>query len=175
MPPMSTRPPANCKLKIDGRDTRVVISPYIGQGGFELSNDALGARENFSLGPRPATLHEILLRQAGQAFVVELLDGRLGQVDEYRGYAAADMGPHTRRVTSLKFGLAHRGGLFKFRFEGIADPVDRTSIFQGAPTALMRSQYRFDIELEIADDDLQIYVVDAVALQAMQAYAKSAK
>ena len=170
---MSMRTPANCQLKIDGRATEAVISPYIGQHGFWLWNDALGARAHFSLAPRPASLHEILRQRAGGAFAIELLDKDLGQVDEYRGYAAVDMGPYTRRVTSLTLGLAHRDGVSKFQLAGIAGPVDPGSIFQGAGTAHTRSQYQFEVEFDIADEALHFYVVDGVALPAIQRYIKS--
>jgi len=171
---MSKRPPADCQLTIDGNEIDAVISPYIGRHGFSLWNEALGARAHFNdLAPGAASLLDVLQQQAGKAFVVQLLDKNLGSVDEYRGYAAADMGPHTRRVTSLRFGLSPGNGELTFRFEGTADPVDPASIFQGAPTAFMRSQYRFEIAFVIAHDDLQTYAEDKLPLQALQAYAMS--
>src|SRR4051812_42042571 len=98
-----TSPAANCRLKIKGRAAQAVISPHVSQSGFLLWNDAPGAREHFNLEPRPALLRELLLQHAGQPFEVELFEEKLGWVDEYRGYAAADMGPHSRRVLSLTF------------------------------------------------------------------------
>lgn len=173
---MSKRPPSDCRLTIDGNEIEAIISPYIGRHGFSLWNEALGARAHFNdLAPGSASLHDVLLQQAGKPFVVQLSDNRLGSIDEYRGYAAADMGPHTRRVISLGLGMSPDNAILTFRFEGTAGPVDPSSIFQGAPTAFMRSQYRFEIAFEIAYDDLPIYVDDKVALQAMQAYVTSAR
>jgi hypothetical protein len=171
---MSTRPLEDCKIAIDGREIRTVVSPYYGQFGISLWNDTPGAREHFSdLAPGSAALCDILQQQAGRAFEVDLLDRRLGSVDEYRGYAAADMGPCTRWITSLRFGLAHRNGRFAFRFDGMAGAVDPGTVFQGELTAFKRSSYRFHIAFEIANADLQLYVADAVALQAIQSYGKS--
>lgn len=81
--------------------------------------------------------------------------------------------PYTRRVTSLTLGLAHRDGVSKFQLAGIAGPVDPGSIFQGAGTAHTRSQYQFEVEFDIADEALHFYVVDGVALPAIQRYIKS--
>ncbi len=171
---MSKRPPANCRLTIDGNEVEAVVSPHIGQRGFSLWNDALGARAHFNdLAPGSTSLRDVLQQQAGKAFVVQLPDKNLGSIDEYRGYAAADMGPHTRRVTSLRLGLSHDNGRLAFRFEGTAGPVDPGSIFQGASTAFMHSPYRFEIGFEIARDDLPIYVEDQVALEAIQTYVES--
>jgi hypothetical protein len=168
---MSRRPLTDCRLKINGNETRAAISLHVGQGGFSLWNDAPGAREYFSdLAPRSSSLCDLLRQQPGRAFEVELPDEKLGWIDEFRGYAAVDMGPHTRRVATLRFGLSPHKGSLTFRFEGIADPVDPGSIFQGSLTTFMRSPYRFEIEFEIAHDDLPTYALDAVMLQAMQAY-----
>ena len=46
-------------------------------------------------------------------------------------------------------------------------------MFQGSLTAFMRSEYRFNIAFEIANDDLQAFEQDAVALQALQTYIES--
>jgi hypothetical protein len=171
---MSVRTLENCKISIDGHEIRTVVSLYCGQGGFSLWNDAPGAREHFNdLEPRSAALCDILRQQAGPAFEVELLGKRLGSIDEYRGYAAADMGPHTRGITSLRFSLSPRNGRFAFRFDGMAGPVDPGTIFQGELTASMRSPYRFDIAFDIARDELPLFVVDAVALRAIQSYGRS--
>ncbi len=171
---MSRRPLTDCRLKIDGSEIRAAISLHFGQGGFSLWDDAPGARAHFSdLAPRSVSLRDLMQLHAGRAFEVDLLDKKLGWIDEFRGYAAADMGPHTRRVASLRFGLSPLRGRLAFRFEGIAGPVDPGSMFQGSLTAFMRSEYRFNIAFEIANDDLQAFEQDAVALQALQTYIES--
>ena len=168
-----TSPAANCRLRINGRATQAVISPHVSQNGFLLWNDAPGAREHFSLEPCPAVLRDLLLQHAGQSFEVELFEKSLGQVDEYRGYAAADMGPYSRRVLSLTFALSHRSGVIAFRLAGVAGPVDPGWIFQDTETDHTRSGYRFEIEFDIADEVLERHVVDPVALQAIEEYVAS--
>ena len=83
---MSGRPLTDCKLKIDGNEIRAAISLHFGQGGFSLWDDAPGARAHFSdLAPRAASLCDLVQQHAGRAFEVELLDKKLGWIDEFRG------------------------------------------------------------------------------------------
>ena len=171
---MSMAPLKDCKLKINERAIQARLSLHVGKGGFSLWDDGPGAEAHFSdLAPRPESLHDLMQRQAGRDCDVELLDEKLGWIDEFRGYAAADMGPHTRRVTSLRFALAPQKGKLKFRFDGNAGPVDPGSIFQGSLNDFRRSNYRFEVEFEIAYDDLQSCISDPIASEAFRGYIAS--
>lgn len=170
---MIFRPPVTCRLIVDGCEVQAKISPYICDYGFWLWNDAPCSNSHYHLAPLPETLREILLREAGKPFSVDLHSEYLGHVDENRGYAAADMGPYTRPVTSLVFSVGHNEGKSAFRFEGIAGPVAPATIFQGGESPQTRTPFKFAIEFEISDEQQYIYFVDATALQAVQAYVQS--
>jgi hypothetical protein len=112
------------------------------------------------------------LREAGRPFSVDLHGDYLGHDDENRGYAAADLGPYTRPVTSLKFSVVHNDGKSEFRFEGIAGPVTSATMFHGNESPRTRTPIKFTVEFEISDTQLHVYFVNASALQAFQAYVR---
>jgi hypothetical protein len=169
---MDDRTYVDCILKINGNPRATKIAPYVCEYGFWLSNDAGGSREHFRLAPLPGALDTLLRAQCGQPFSVDVNDTELGSVDENRGYAANDMGPVTRPIAALTFGLRHADGVSHFQFTGRTGHVDYQTVFAagGLGPAGVDDTYQFEIEFDIRDEDLPIYFVNATALGAVKAY-----
>lgn len=160
-------PPVPCGLEVNGVAENIVLAPYISSGSaelsFSLSNHAGDGIQgpHFHIGLTSDHLKKLLAQESGQ--LIDALPLRdFGSIDELRGYPAADLGPHTRRIISLALKVSRAQNGTVFSFEGEADAVEPNSVRYPSPPEKLLG-YRFRVVFDIPDKSAQLYIRDAGA------------
>ena len=156
------------ELKLADKRAQMNGAPYVCKHGFWVWNDgSIGPHFSFAL--TPARLAEILDPRPQQAFEITLSWPDLGTIDDLHGYAAGDVGSHTRSITSLAFGARRLGPATQFRFVGRCGSCDPATIY-GTGDKPQDGGYAFDLSFEMPDADIEPYFVDNSALATMRRY-----
>ena len=157
---------------INGYKTSAKLSPYICESGFWLWNRAggfAGPHTDICLSPQDFAAH--LSSDVGGEVKVALDGVRLGKIDECSGYAAADVGPHSRRIQECIFSVSRSSRCTRFEFEGQTGYLVPESVSAGGQRFLEQSEkYKFKIWFLIPDQETQFFFKDECALQAINAY-----
>lgn len=157
---------------INDQKTGAKLSPYISKYGFWLWNRAGGfGGPHTEVNISPDQFASYITSRPNEKIEVVLKGQNLGKIDECSGYAAVDVGPHTRPITRCVFTIARESKKTKFLFEGQTGFLESTSVAGGNEKSLRsRGQYAFKIWFVIPDEDVELHFKDSRALEAMAAY-----
>ncbi len=159
---------------VNGALTPSRLVPYIGEFGFWLYNKAGGwGGPHFDIRLLPPTLSLLLTNSGDPSIACPLSGGYLGKVDECSGYAAADIGTHTRHITSASVEIKRHHQKTRFEFSGETGPLDLTRYSVRSPEGVSSDRSRswtFQIWFEISDESIPEYFKHKEALSSMQKY-----
>lgn len=160
---------------INGAKTTAELSPYICEYGFWLWNHSGGSGgPHISINIYPAALDAYIGDGAKQIISASIESPNIGQIDECRGYAAADVGLHTRLIEALKMNISRNLRSTKFCFEGKTGMLTHNSVAGGLGDEERRLKgiYSFKVWFVIPDSEMETYFKSHQALAAIRRFAE---
>jgi hypothetical protein len=157
---------------INGSRTTAKLSPYFCRHGIWLSNRAGGfGGPHTEINLSPEEFSTYLSSSKSNQVKVALDRAGLGKIDECSGYAAADVGAHSRLIETCIFSVSRVNHCTKFSVEGQTGYLVPNSVSGGSDINLIsRGKYEFRIWFLIPDHEIELFFKDEGALQAINDY-----
>jgi hypothetical protein len=181
-PLAARRGPVPGEVWLNGHKTRAVLSPFFGTHQVWLNNEAGGfGGPHTRLELTSEALAKLLLTADATGRVDVTLSHQpvgIGHIDECNGYAAVDVGPHTRLIEQCTLAIARQDGGqgTQFVLEGRTGLLQANSLMlateRHADLIAARGTYQFRIHFVIPDDAIQQHFSDPSAAKAMRSYAQ---
>ena len=169
---MTTRPIVQSEVWINGNLLDVKLSPYICEYGLWLHNESGGwGGPHTEINIRPLQLASILEAATDEDFTVELNFPELGKIDECSGYAAADVGPHTRKIKTLRLIVRRERRSTFFHFEGSTGFIEPNSVRSNSKVDWPSfGNYIFSICFAIDNDKFSEHLSGRSTIEAMSSF-----
>jgi hypothetical protein len=166
---MPTRPIVPSDVWINGKHEGVELSPYICECGLWLHNESWGG-PHIKITIPPSKLASILRGATNEEAAVELNLPELGSIDRFSGYAAADLGRHTRNIDALNLTVHREQNSTVFYFQGEAGRTDPGTVGHPCYHSEYLGSYKFSIRFTIDDFSLSEHLGDRETIEAMSSF-----